>query len=94
MLGGSISKKGKLIEGTYQQHAWHDSWESEFAITFDGELTPEVCAAIRTAWQNHQFSIPSESSWGKLRWMSRPSFVRIDPLRRSLIASESQNLCD
>lgn len=94
MYGGIISKESTKVPGTYRQHSYHDSWEESYPITYDGELTPEVCEAIKTAWQNWQNSIPRESSWGQLRWRSPSSFIRVDVETRAVIAFGSCNLCD
>ncbi len=93
-FGGSIAKRGETVEGTYRQNAYSDSWMEARAISYDGDLTPEVCKAIQAAWEAHYNKIPRESSWGALRWSSPDSFVSIDVERRAVIVSCSVNLCD
>lgn len=94
MFGGKISKTPTIIEGTYRQYGYHDAWEESYAIEYDGELTPEVCEAIRIAWQAWQNSIPIENGWGNLRWRSPSSFIRVDIPTRKVISHGSVNLCD
>lgn len=94
MFGGTIAKTGETVPGTYRQHAYQDTWEEARPIKYDGELTPEVCAAIKAAWENYNRGIPTESGWGKLRWSSPDSFVRVDVEQRAVIVFCSQNLCD
>lgn len=94
MFGGTISKTGETVPGTYRQHAYQDTWEEARPIKYDGELTPEVCAAIKAAWQGFYSNLKPESSWGKLRWSSPDSFVRVDVERRAVIVHCSVNLCD
>jgi hypothetical protein len=52
MSGKLLLKTRKMVEGTHKQHAWHDSWEDSIDIEFEGELTPEVCSRIKTAYSN------------------------------------------
>lgn len=94
MFGGTFKKEGTMIEGTYRQHAWQDTWESAHPITYDGELTPEVCAAIKAAFTKYVNSLQPVSSWGRLRWPSLPTFVRVDVEKRCVITHEASNLCD
>lgn len=94
MFGGKIAKSGETIPGTYKQWDWSDTWQEARPITYAGELTPEVCAAIEKAWKAYYANVPAESSWGKLRWSSPDSFVRVDVEKRCVIVSCSVNLCD
>lgn len=94
MFGGTIAKTGETVEGTYRQHAYQDTWEEARPIKYDGELTPEVCAAIKAAWLNYNNSLKPVSGWGQLRWSSPDSFVRVDVERRAVIVHCSVNLCD
>lgn len=92
-FGGGIARKGTVVEGTYKQCAYHDQWDEAHAIRYDGELTPEVCEAIKSAWNKSRINAP-ESSWGKLRWSNGSSAIRVDVENRLLITSHSVSLCD
>ena len=93
MFGGKIAKKGKMIEGTHHQNAWDDTWLTAHPISYDGELTEEVCKAIKKAFYRYHAK-QSYSSWGKLRWMNPPSIKEVDVDNRQLIVHNSQGLCD
>lgn len=92
-FGGKIEKKGKFIEGTHKQHAWSDTSLYEHAIRYDGEITPDVEAAIRKAWYAAK-SNQATSSWGALRWSGGRSIDSIDRERKVIIACETVCLCD
>lgn len=94
MFGGKIAKKGETIEGTYRQHPYQDTWQEARPITYDGELTPEVCNAIEDAWRAFYSNLRPASSYGQLRWSSPDSFVCVDVLRRAVIVNCAINLCD
>ena len=94
MFGGKIAKTGEPIEGTYRQHAYQDTWQEARPITYDGELTPEVCEAIKAAWLGYYSRLRPVSGYCQLRWSSPDSFDRVDVERRAVIINCAINVCD
>lgn len=94
MFGGRIDKKGKVVENTFRQGAWEDTWEEEHQIKGDVDLTdPRVIEAIQWAWNNDP-SNQSGSLYGALRAPSANRFLRVDAERRVMITAAGCRLCD
>lgn len=92
LFGGKIKlKDAERI--SYMQYAYHDAYSYAHAIEYDGELTPEVCAAIMKAWNGNARNKP-QSSWGMLRWSGGCYAVKVDVENRTLIVEGTTSLCD
>lgn len=94
MFNGSFAKQGVMVPGTLRQHAWSDTWQDAHPIKYDGELTPEVCKAIKDAWNAYTDTIPRTSGYGKLRWSNPNTFSHVDIENRQVITNGSCQLCD
>lgn len=90
-FGGTIVKQGKHVKT--MQYDCSDVSYYEHEIKYDGELTPEVCQAIKKAWDSQPLSKP-ESSWGMLRWSAGHYADKVDVERRVLITHSITRLCD
>src|SRR6478609_1863538 len=64
--GKLITASRKQVPGSYQQHAWHDSWQESIDIDYDGELTAEVQAAIKRVFME-RMAVKGGSLNGVLR---------------------------
>lgn len=93
-FGGTIAKRGTVIPGTSAMHAYQDVWCEYRPITYDGELTPEVCEAIEKAWKDYYTPKKPASGYGCLRWSSPDEFVRVDVERRAVVVYCTINFCD
>ena len=92
--GKLLIKTRRPVEGTFHQHAWHDSWQDSIDIDYAGELTPAVQEAITKAFYASEFCTKAQSSWGALRWASPDRVDHIDVEKRQLIINCVVNLCD
>jgi hypothetical protein len=95
MFGGKILvKTRKTVEGSYRQESYSDSWQDSIDIAYDGELTHEVCEAIKNAFYKSKARQKPESGYGQLRWSAGDYVSHIDVAKKQLILSCSVNICD
>ena len=95
MFGGKLIKASrKTIPGTYRQLAYQDVWQDSMDIEYDGELTPEVQAAITQAFYRSQSCQKAESGYGRLRWSSGDSVSHVDLAQRQLIINCGCRIAD
>jgi len=91
--GKLISASRKQVPGSYQQHAWHDSWQESIDIDYDGELTAEVQAAIKRVFME-RMAVKGGSLNGVLRAPMDDGVVGVDVEKRQLIISGGCRLSD
>ena len=95
MFGGKIlSKTRQQVPNSLKMQSYRDVWNDSVDISYDGELTPEVCRAICESWKKAGRLGENQSGYGALRWSNADTIVGVDVEKRQLILECSVSLCD
>ena len=94
-FGGKIKvKTRKRVEGSLRMESYQDVWKDSIDIEYNGELTAEVCNAIKVAFEKSKFLGKPSSSYGALRWSNGDRVVGVDTVKRQLIIESAVGICD
>jgi hypothetical protein len=94
-FGGKILvNTRKTVEGSYRQNSYSDSWNVSIDIAYDGELTHDICEAIKNAFYKSKARQKPQSGYGQLRWSAGDSVSHVDVDKKQLILFCSVNLAD
>jgi hypothetical protein len=95
MLNGKLlTKTRKMVPGSHRMESYQDTWQDSIDIDYAGELTPDVCRAIKVAFSQSKFCNKGGSSYGALLWSNVDEGDVVDVQNLQLLSNCSMGICD